>query len=298
MSLKNEIIEILEENKGTPISGEIIAKKLSVSRSAIWKNINILKKEGHKIEAVSNKGYTLNTVSDVLTKEGIILKLGDCQNNINLLVFDTVDSTNLQAKKCGFENAVDKSVFVANCQTNGRGRKGRSFFSPSDTGIYMSILLRPEDFSRDTIKVTIAAAVAVVRAIKTVTMQDASIKWVNDIFLNGRKICGILTEAVSDMETGSIDFLVVGVGVNVSTAQFPKEIENIAGAVSEKQISRNDLTAEIIKEFLKLYKDLSSPKILEEYKKSSLVFTKHIKYEKNGIKYIAKDVDINDYGNL
>ena len=298
MSLKNEILALLEGKKGCPVSGQEIAGIFNVSRSAVWKNINLLKEEGHKINAVSNKGYTLDNFSDILSFEGIRTHLNESFKDINLYVHDEVTSTNILAKHLSCDNPEKTCVIIANSQTQGRGRRGRIFYSPSDTGIYMSFLINPIKFSQETVKVTIAAAVAVKEALENITQCSPKIKWVNDIFINGKKVCGILTEAVTDIETNEISWIVVGIGINVTTNSFPNEIDSIAGCVSHSIISRNKIAAEVINRFLSYYQDLSNPQIIKEYKNSSLILGKTITYTKNNVEYTAVAEDINDSGNL
>ena len=203
MALKSKILLLLEEKKGSAVSGQEIAEALSVSRSAVWKAINALKEEGHQIEAVPNKGYTLKKMSDVLSFEGIYPHLNDEFKDIDLKVMGEVTSTNLLARESTLENG-RPLVIIANSQTKGRGRKGRDFFSPPDTGIYMSFLLEPAKRFEETIRTTIAAAVAVKNALSKFTTKNVQIKWVNDIFADNKKVCGILTEAVTDLETREI----------------------------------------------------------------------------------------------
>ena len=297
MALKSKILLLLEEKKGSAVSGQEIAEALSVSRSAVWKAINALKEEGHQIEAVPNKGYTLKKMSDVLSFEGIYPHLNDEFKDIDLKVMGEVTSTNLLARESTLENG-RPLVIIANSQTKGRGRKGRDFFSPPDTGIYMSFLLEPAKRFEETIRTTIAAAVAVKNALSKFTTKNVQIKWVNDIFADNKKVCGILTEAVTDLETREISKVVVGIGINVTTESFPEDILNVAGSVSEKPVSRNLIASEVINSFLTLYKDLTDEYIINEYKKASLVMGRTITYSRNGVSYTGVVRDINDNGNL
>ena len=297
MALKSKILLLLEEKKGTAISGQEIAEALCVSRSAVWKAINSLKAEGHKIEAVPNKGYTLKKMSDILSFEGIYPHLKEEFKGIELKVLGEVTSTNLLARQ---ETSEENRplVIIANSQTKGRGRKGRDFFSPPDTGIYMSFLLEPAKHFEETVRTTIAAAVAVKNALSEFTNKNVQIKWVNDIFADNKKVCGILTEAVTDLETRGISKVIVGIGINVTTESFPEDILGIAGSVSEKPVSRNLIAAEVINSLLTLYKDLNDEYIIEEYIKASLVMGKNITYVKNNISCTGFVKDINDSGNL
>ncbi|MBE7023798.1 MAG: biotin--[acetyl-CoA-carboxylase] ligase [Ruminococcaceae bacterium] len=214
-----------------------------------------------------------------------------------LIILETIDSTNHYAKELAVQGAKHNTVVLANHQTAGRGRLGRSFFSPSDTGLYMSIILKPELVSLNSALFTIAAGVSVCRAIKQTCQMMPQIKWVNDIFINGRKICGILAESSS--HSGNIDYIIVGIGINVSTPHniFPDELSNIAGSLGTN-IDRNLLAAEILKEFTELLSSNNTSDIINEYKQASLVLGKEIEFTQNGIQHKGIAIDINIEGNL
>lgn len=298
MSVKNDVLQMLEQNKGKNISGQELAEKLGVSRTAVWKAINSLKNEGFLIEGVSNKGYSLAVSSDLLSSEGICLYLENEYKNIPITVYKTINSTNTEAKLMIMNNAVHGTVIISEEQLSGRGRMGRAFYSPSQSGIYMSIILKPNLSSNDSILITTAVAVAVSLAIEKVTGVVTKIKWVNDIYLNDKKICGILTEAVTDMESGTINSVVVGIGINVKTEVFPKEIENIAGSIlktKENKFIRNQLAAEIINNILSILSDISSRKFIELYKERSMILGERVRYCKDNQWYegYAQDIDTN-----
>ena len=179
--IKASVLEILKENKDKNISGQSLSKKLNVSRSAIWKAINSLRKDGYIIKASTNKGYILLNDPDILSKENILPFLKDEYKNSNLLVYKTLDSTNLEAKRKINEDLADKSIIIANEQTKGKGRLGRSFYSPLDTGIYMSIILKPKMHISDAVLITTSASVAVCKAIRSVTNLEPKIKWVTKL---------------------------------------------------------------------------------------------------------------------
>ena len=295
MSVKENILEILEKNKNSSVSGQFIAENLGVSRAAVWKAVKSLRDEGYSISAVNNQGYCLGEDSDVLSVPAIKSFLHE---DVNLIVLKTVDSTNNYAKKLAMENAPDKTVVVSETQTAGKGRLGRNFFSPDKTGLYMSVLFRPEKSAGETLFITIAAAVAVCRAIETVSELFPQIKWGNDVFVNGKKVCGILTEASASMENQMIEYAVLGIGVNVKSADFPNDLKNIAGSLGDEKISRSRLCAEILNELLELYSLEDKKALIDEYKKRSLVLGKEVKFTKNGKTYSGVACDINDSGNL
>ena len=301
MSVKNEVLHILESNRGINISGQELADTLMVSRTAIWKAINSLKDEGYMI-AAANKGYSLSTSSDVLSSEGIRLYLNEEFSNIPIVVYKTIASTNSEAKLLAVQNAVHGTTVISEEQTKGRGRFGRDFFSPSDSGIYMSIILKPKLNIENSVLVTTAAAVAVCHAIDKYSHDTPMIKWVNDIFIGDRKVCGILTEAVTNFESGMMDSVIVGIGVNVKTKKegFPSELQNIAGSVFDDDNSfiRNQLSAEIINNVLKISRDLEERSFMETYKQRSMILGEHILYKKDNSWHEGYASDIDDCGGL
>jgi len=300
MRLKNKIIEILEKNRDCSISGQELADKLSVSRTAVWKTIQSLEKDGYIIDASTNKGYKLNENSDIISYEGIKIFLSEKYKKFTVQIYKILDSTNTYAKKIIIDGAKHGTIIIANEQKAGRGRFGRTFFSPADTGIYLSIILKPQKKISDTSLITIAAAVAVCDTIKKTTCSEPKIKWVNDIFLNGKKICGILTEAVSDFESGIVESAVTGIGINIKTAEerFPEDLRRTASSLFPENISRNQIIAELINNFFELYENLSDKNLIERYKEYSLVLGKEITYFKDDKTQTGTAVDINENGNL
>ena len=303
MSVKSDILRILLENKAEPISGEAIAIRLNVSRAYVWKTIRKLKEEGYHITATQNLGYILTQESDLISKEGIQSFLRKDYYSNDVLVYKTIDSTNTEAKKLAVAGASHGTVVLSEEQTEGRGRRGRSFFSPNGNGIYMSLILRPNLNVQDSVLITTAASVAVSRAIKKVTNLDTQIKWVNDLYMNGKKICGILTEAVTDCDTGCIDSIILGIGINFSlkSNRIPEELKHTIGSLYETKpdhLTRNQLCAEIITQVLDLCQQLSDRTFLEEYKTKSLVIGQHILILGNTIQESGIAIDINSSGGL
>lgn len=292
MSTRGNVLKTLEENKGSAVSGEELASRLNISRAAVWKAIQDLRREGYSIDAITNKGYCLAPDSDVLSVEGILPYVEEHSIGDRIHVFKTLESTNLTAKKMALDGAPYGTVVIAEEQTRGRGRMGRSFFSPPAGGIYMTFILEPRFDSARSVLITTAASVAVCKAIEKVTGISCRIKWVNDIYMEDKKICGILTEAVTDFESGHIDHIVLGIGINYSTARsaFPEELSGIAGSLYEKSaktvgnngnhlsegISRNRLIAEVINQMLEINENLESRDFIEEYKNRSFVLGKEI----------------------
>ncbi|TAH65261.1 MAG: biotin--[acetyl-CoA-carboxylase] ligase [Anaerolineaceae bacterium] len=302
MELKQQILEILEQNRGRSVNGAWMAKKLFVTRTAIWKNIKQLQSEGYNISAAPNRGYCLEDSNDILTAESITPYLRGKAKGFHLDVRKTVGSTNTLAKEMASAGATQGTVIIANEQTEGRGRMGRSFYSPDSTGLYLSLILRPKLNLDDSLLITTTAAVAVAQAIEKLTNDDVHIKWVNDLFMNGKKVCGILTEASLNIENGGLEYAIVGIGVNVTTKDFPDDIKTVAGSIfsnSPKDIPATSvLAAEILNNLSNSMDNPSDPDYLLEYKKRSFIIGKDIYVLKGNDTHPAKAVDIDDRARL
>ncbi|MFA5658694.1 MAG: biotin--[acetyl-CoA-carboxylase] ligase [Oscillospiraceae bacterium] len=296
MELKKKVLSALEELKGENVSGAKLAQGLGVSRSAVWKTVKALQNDGYQINAVTNRGYCLNNDNDIISKESILPFLKGEAKNMEIIVLKTVDSTNNYAKKLAQNGAKQGTVVISEEQTAGKGRLGRSFYSPPADGIYMSVILRPELSLDKSLLITTSTAVAVSEAIDSVAGVETKIKWVNDIFLNGKKLCGILCEASMDMETHSLEYAVCGIGINVSENSFPENLQNIATSVclSSKKTSRSELIGEVLNNMSQLYSSIDSGLFLEKYKKRSFILGEEIHVIKGDIKTKAKAVDIDE----
>lgn len=215
------------------------------------------------------------------------------EKTTDVKVFPTIDSTNTEAKRITSFGLNTPLLICAEEQTAGRGRLGRSFFSPSSTGLYMSLAMKIDASMSDAVLVTGAAAVAVCQAIESISYVKCDIKWVNDILIDGKKVCGILTEAFS---SNNENILIIGIGVNCTTSSFPEEITATAGSVGK--LDRNMLAALIVNHLLRFTDDLSSRSWLDEYRSRSIVLGKDITYYKNGSEHFARVKDINHNGAL
>ncbi len=295
MGLSDKIIDILEMHKGEYVSGQAIADTLGVSRSAVSKCIITLKNDGYDIKSVNNLGHSLNKDCDILSKARIAAHIGD--ENTEIKVFKTIDSTNSEAKRAVSDGLEADAIFVAEEQTAGRGRRGRSFYSPKASGLYFSCVLHPNVGLSDSTSLTAAAAVAVCEAIEETTKKHPKIKWVNDVFIENKKVCGILTEAVSDFESGRVQAVIVGIGINLTTDNFPDELTNIAASVGVN-IDRSVLVSKIYKRLKELCDNLPNKDFMSKYREYSLVLGKMIYFTRNGIDYTAEAVDISDDGSL
>lgn len=304
MAVKDKILNIFESNRGIFYSGEELAAELGVSRNAVWKAVKQLEIDGYKFNAVSGRGYCLTEESDVLSEQGIIKYLRDYDNRLNIKVYKTISSTNTVLKKMAADGAPEGTVLVAAEQTAGRGRMNRTFYSPMGTGLYLSILLRPKVRAEESLFITTAAAVAVARVIEDISGKSAGIKWVNDVFVNDRKVCGILTEASFDMESGGLEYAIPGIGVNVSTPEggFPNEIKEVATSVFDgmqpPEDAKNRIAASIIRCFMEYYENLSEHTFFDEYVRRSIIIGKDIKVLRGGESKVARALSIDSNCNL
>ena len=319
MLTRTKVLNILMEEDIGYHSGQELGNRLGVSRNAIWKSIEQLREDGYEIESRTRVGYKLVGGTHSLTESSIISEL---KYPTKLCVFDSIDSTKTYASNNSEKITVDKPLLVvANKQTNGRGRMGRKFFSPPGTGLYMTIGIKPKFAIDKALYVTIATAVAVSRAVEEIADVKTKVKWVNDIFVNNKKICGILTEAGANLETGKIDTILIGIGINCfSPASVPPEIRDSIGAISKSRnsFSRSKLAALIYNNTIEILKELEpkeqnslaifetptsgagGPKFLQEYRLRSNVLGKRISiFPYQGATPIAANaIDMDDNGGL
>lgn len=281
MTTKEKLLALLEDSKGTFFSGEEIARTLQVSRAAVWKAVSALREDGYTIDAATNKGYRLSPDSDILSPQGIRRFLKPEYRDLDLTVLPTAPSTNALVREKANQGCPEGCIIIACEQTAGRGRYGRQFFSPVDSGVYLSLLLRPTAYSpQQATCLTAAAAAAMCQAIEAVTGQQPGIKWVNDIFLHGKKVCGILTEAAVGLETGTLNYMVLGAGVNLypPVKGFPEEIQPIAGSVLERSCpeAKNRLVGEFLNRFWDFYTHPECRAYLEDYRSRSLAIGQNV----------------------
>ena len=262
MTVKEQILEIFERDRGTVYSGGELALRLGVSRNAVWKAVRQLEAEGWQFDAASGRGYCLREDSDVLSVQGITRCLGSAADGLDIRVYRSITSTNTVLKEMAAEGAPEGTVLVAAEQTAGRGRMNRQFYSPSGTGLYLSVLLRPRMKAQEALFLTTAAAVAVARTVEEVAGRETGIKWVSDVFLDGRKSCGI------------------GVNVTPPEGGFPDAIKDIAGAVftdaAPPTDAKNRIAAGIVAHFMEYYRDLSRRPFFDEYVRRSVVVGKDV----------------------
>ncbi len=297
MTTKDRILQELSQKRGEYISGQQLADNLQISRSAVWKAIACLQEEGYGIDAVTNKGYCLSKCDDIFDANTIAKYLKN-DDFFDITVFDEVESTNTLLAADAAQKS-EGAVYCAKSQTAGKGRRGRSFVSPTGTGVYFSLLLKPQIEAKRAVFLTSSAAVAVCRAIEKISEAKPQIKWVNDIFINNKKVCGILTEAVVDFETQNIERVVLGIGLNVYKPQndFDEQIRSIAGALFDErtQNARARIVAEILNQ-LKILIDNFDDKnaILTEYRLRCMALGKNVTVIRGDESFEAKAVDIDD----
>ena len=252
--MKEEILRLLRSADGY-ISGQELCNRFGVSRTAVWKAINQLKEAGYEIEAQQNKGYRLMAAPDLMTEAEIKSLMHTEWVAKEVLYFDTIDSTNTKAQELAEKGYPSGTLVVADKQESGKGRRGRNWVSPSGTGIFMTLMIKPDINPNNASMLTLVAALAVAKAITSVTGEKALIKWPNDIVINGKKVCGILTEMNAQFDY--INHIVVGIGINVHNESFPEEISQMASSLmieaGGKRFHRAQIIAETMSYFEQYY---------------------------------------------
>lgn len=300
--MKSKILMLLK-NAGDYISGQELCEKFGVSRTAVWKAVGQLKKEGYRIEAVQNKGYRLLDAPDILSRDEILSCMETVRMGRQVVYLERTGSTNQDAKRLAENGAESGTLVVTDCQETGKGRRGRSWVSPSGVNIYFTLLLRP-DFAPDKASMlTLVMALSVAQAIEKQTGREAGIKWPNDIVMEGKKVCGILTEMT--LEEAEIQSVVIGTGINVGQTEFPEEIRERATSlalVCGKSIPRSALIAEIMSCFEANYaifeKSLNLSALKEAYEGFLLNLGKEVRVLDPAGEYGGRAKGINDNGEL
>ena len=294
-NLKQNLLELLSRQAQEDLpafSGEELAARFSVTRAAVWKAVQALREEGYQIEGRRNLGYRLVNAHDFVSAPLIGRFLTpESKAFYRIECFETVSSTNTLLKARAAEGAPAGTVLIAEMQTAGRGRLGRSFYSPKGSGIYLSVLLRPDLPAANAVQLTAAAAAAGALALESafpgLPEGSVRIKWVNDLFLDAHKICGILTEGMLSMESGKLEYAIVGIGFNLKAPEggWPDELKGIAGGLPDG-IAGNDSRVKVVSEFLNVFleltKDLSAQRFLPEYSKRQLVAGQYVEVLRSG----------------
>lgn len=268
--LKEEALHLLSL-ASAPLSGEGMSRKLGVSRAAVWKAMEALRSEGYVIDSRPGLGYRLLSAPDLLSP-GELVRPGQAVGN-RVVCLEVTDSTNNECKRLAAQGAESGLVVIAGEQTGGKGRRGRSFQSLPGKGLYLSVLLRPRVSLQEVSQLTAWVAVAVCRAAEGLTGLSCQIKWVNDPLLEGKKLCGILCELGLD-DDGRLDYVVAGIGINVSqTAEdFGPELSRIATSLGQHMATpprRTEVAAALIRELDRLYESFPAGRepYLEEYRR-------------------------------
>ena len=298
MSTSSQLLTILG-SQSQPISGQELADQLNISRTAIWKAINNLKDAGYQITSQPRTGYFLE--DNGYLDAGLISRYLPTNFNFPLEIHQIIDSTNIRAKQLANKpDLTTPYIIIANQQTNGYGRYGRNFTSPSQSGIYLSILLANEQTEFNSGLLTTAVALAMCRAIEKKLAASPKIKWVNDVIVDGKKVCGILTEGISNLETQSLSNIVVGAGINYLTTDFPEEISQRAGSLRnyalKAKVSRNEFIATYLEEFFKLYQTYQTGDFMPEYRAHSNIIGKEVTITQGTKNFQGNVVTINDDG--
>jgi len=298
--MKEQILALLTARNGDYISGEAMSRTLNISRAAVWKAIEALRAEGYGIEAAPRRGYRLTAAPDRLTPGNILPFLQSEGQKQRLICLDTVDSTNNYAKSLAAQGAADQTAIVADEQTGGRGRQGRSFLSPKGKGVYLTLLYRPKVSLAYAPTLTAYAAVAVCDGIEAACGVRPGIKWTNDILLGQKKISGILTEMSVEGETGALQYVITGIGMNVlhEPGDFPPELREAAGSLSMalgRPVSRSRLCACVINALEDMYAawPAGSGDYYERYRSGCLTRGRYIRFLRQGeyVEAYAEDID-------
>lgn len=303
--MKYAIAKILKDAAPDYVSGGEIGRRLEVSRAAIWKHVEELRKEGYSIEAATRRGYRLLSSEDRLNVWEISDKLDTSLVGSEILYFDSLDSTSIYAGKLAAEGCNEGLAVIAGRQTGGRGRLGRNWESPADQGIYLSVVLKPAMAPAESPILTFAAAVAVTDAIRKASGIEAGIKWPNDLIIDGRKVCGILLEMSS--EADRVNYVILGIGVNYSQSEedFPAELKDRAVslkmAAADARFSRLSVIKAILRELdsvLKLVQNGFNEEILDAWRERSVTLGREIAFKIKDNSYCGKAVDITNEGRL
>lgn len=295
------ILELLRRQKGF-LSGEDIGRELSITRAAVWKGIKKLREEGYEIEAVTNRGYRLTNPETMYNKRELEQGLKTKTMGQSIYFYEETDTTNNRARELALEGAPEGTLVVAEKQTAGRGRRGKVWESPLGTGIWMSLVLRPQIMPAEASVLTLLCGLATAEAIKAETGLSAGIKWPNDILINGKKAVGILTEM--DCEMSEVHFVIPGIGINVNTASFPPEIADIATSLyleCGKTVSRRRLVHKVLERLEEHYETFlrtgSFTAMLEDYRKHCITLGKEV-HVLGREPFFAEALDITPEGEL
>ncbi len=303
MNVKSELLATLANAGGDYISGAALADKLGVSRNAVWKAVKSLEADGFSISSVTSKGYKLNEDNNKLSADLITPYLTTKEMGRSIHVFEEVDSTNNIVRELETEKAPNGVTVVAEHQTAGKGRIGRSFVSPQGTGLYMSVLVRPHFDLEFAPMITAAAACAAAEAVEELCGSRVMIKWVNDLYMNGKKICGILTEASLGLEMHELDCATIGIGINVRSIgrDFDSELKKRATSIEDEtgvKVDRNRLCAAVLNRLEPYLGKISDRSFLKAYREREMLTGNMITAVVGNEKLMGEALGIDDNANL
>ncbi len=302
---RDKILSILYNNFGEWISGEDISRELSVSRTAVWKNINILRETGYLIDSSNRLGHKLYSSNNILNEFAIRKGLPAAVfGKREIKIFETTGSTNIEAFQLASAGLSEGSIILAERQESGKGRLGRIWSSPSGKNVYLSIVMRPEIPPYIAPRLTIVTAVALSDTLIETGINDHRIKWPNDILSGNKKLSGILTEMKGD--TDSIEFIIIGIGINVNASpdDYPPELrDNITSLkmLLDNEIDRNYFVSKLLTNFEKYYNQFLEGKfstIVSIWKDRADIINKNIKVQQFNESFTGRVIDLNEDGNL
>lgn len=301
MNVKKILLNTLSQAKGEYISGAELSRQLGVSRNAVWKAVKALETEGYSIDSEKSKGYRISEENSCLSAEIISAENTASQLGCVINVLTETSSTNTYAKELAAHGAVHGTIVTADTQTNGKGRLGRRFESPNGKGLYVSVIIRPKfDISYAPL-ITTVAAVAAAEAVEALCGKKVGIKWVNDLYMNGKKICGILTEASLDLEMNMLDYAVIGIGINVLHSDFPEEIKDRASSIEDEtgiRLDRNKLCGILLGRLEHYLDRIESREHLEAYRSREILTGNMVTASFGNEKTAGRAVGIDDNANL
>ncbi len=300
--MKKKILNILRNNRDEYISGEKLSEELGITRAGIWKHIKSLKESGYVIESISNRGYKLVSTPDIIDYEEILPFLTTKYMGRNFIHYDEVDSTNIQCRRECNNKPIEGMVIAAEEQTSGKGRLGRSWVSPKGTGVWMSVVLTPNISPMVAPRNTLIGAAAVYMALRDMD-SSVGIKWPNDIVINGKKICGILTEMNAEIER--VNYVIMGIGINVNMESFPEDLNDKATSLKNElgnKVDRKKLVASILNNLEDLYEEFRNTgdisRVIEICREGSLLINKEVRVINGNSEVICTVLDIDDDGEL
>ncbi len=299
--MKNKVLSLLKRQEGYT-SGEEMSRNLGVTRAAIWKSIKKLQGEGYIIESKTKKGYKLVFKPNVITPIELEPLIKNCTLGQQVKYYDEVESTNERGKALAIEGAEEGTLVIADRQSEGKGRLGRSWSSPGGTGIWMSLILKPEILPQYASQLTLVAGLCVCEALKEVTGLSAMIKWPNDIIINNKKVCGILTEMSAEMER--INYIVVGIGINVNQRSFPEDLPFATSLAIEgnEEYIRKDIVKAFLYRFNEAYEhyklEPNLKSMIDQYESNCITLGKTVRITSGGESFIGLAKGITLEGNL